>query len=374
MVAPAERTSDPCARSPRPETPTLDEVTGSPSDGQPSTEFAELTRTVRAAGLLDRRRGYYVGLIAVVTTVLAAAAAGFVAIGDSWWSLALAPAFAAVFVHFGFLGHDAGHRQVATGGTANDALGYVVGNLFIGLGYGHWVADHNAHHANPNHETRDPDVQIPALAFSTEQATGRRGVARFVTRHQAVLFFPLLLLEALNMHVTSAVAVARGRVRARALEGLLLALHTLLVVGAVLAVLSPGRAAVFIVVQQALFGLYLGAVFAPNHKGMPLVSAQDRLDPIRKQVLTSRNIRGNALIDHAFGGLNYQIEHHLFPRMPRPNLRHAQPLVAAFCARQHITYAQTGLLDSYAQTLRHLYAAGAPLRDAAPDAGADATC
>ena len=80
-------------------------------------------------------------------------------------------------------------------------------------------------------------------------------------------------------------------------------------------------------VQQGLFGLYLGCSFAPNHKGMPTLTEADRLDFLRRQVLTSRNVRGGCLVDFVLGGLNYQIEHHLFPSMPRPNLRHAQPIV-----------------------------------------------
>ena len=91
-----------------------------------------------------------------------------------------------------------------------------------------------------------------------------------------------------------------------------------------LLVLSPLKAVVFIVVQQALFGLYLGCSFAPNHKGMPMLAADDQSDFLRRQVLTSRNVRGSWLVDFALGGLNYQIEHHLFPSMPRPNLRRSQ--------------------------------------------------
>ena len=96
-------------------------------------------------------------------------------------------------------------------------------------------------------------------------------------------------------------------------------------------VLSPVKAVVFILVQQGLFGLYLGCSFAPNHKGMPILDAADRSDFLRRQVLTSRNVRGGWLTDFALGGLNYQIEHHLFPSMPRPNLRRSQALIGAFC-------------------------------------------
>ena len=111
-------------------------------------------------------------------------------------------------------------------------------------------------------------------------------------------------------------------------------------------VLSPLQAAVFVLVQQGLFGLYLGCSFAPNHKGMPTLTAGDELDFLRSQVLTSRNVRGSRLVDFLLGGLNYQIEHHLFPNMPRPNLRRAQPLVRAICSQQDLPYTEASMFGS----------------------------
>ena len=128
--------------------------------------------------------------------------------------------------------------------------------------------------------------------------------------------------------------------------------------------LSPVRAVAFIIVQQGLFGLYLGCPFAPNHKGMPILDAADRTDFLRRQVLTSRNVRGGRLTDFALGGLNYQIEHHLFPSMPRPGLRRAQALIEAFCRQRGLPYSQASLTGSYAQALRHLNAVGRPARPA----------
>jgi Fatty acid desaturase len=104
----------------------------------------------------------------------------------------------------------------------------------------------------------------------------------------------------------------------------LLAVHIVGYLTAVFVVLSPSQAVVFLVVQQGLFGVYLGSSFAHNHKGMPVLGKDEKVDFLRRQVLTSRNIRGSVLTDLALGGLNYQIEHHLFPWMPRPSLRHAQ--------------------------------------------------
>jgi fatty acid desaturase len=128
------------------------------------------------------------------------------------------------------------------------------------------------------------------------------------------------------------------------------------------------KAIVFVLVQQGLFGLYLGATFAPNHKGMPILAAADNSDFLRRQVLTSRNVHGGWLTDLALGGLNYQIEHHLFPSMPRPNLRRTQPLVRQFCLQRGVPYSQASLPGSYAQALRYLHTVG---RQPGPPPGPD---
>jgi fatty acid desaturase len=96
---------------------------------------------------------------------------------------------------------------------------------------------------------------------------------------------------------------------------------------------------------------------------MPILTADDQSDFLRRQVLTSRNVRGSMLVDFALGGLNYQIEHHLFPSMPRPNLRRSQAIVRDFCRQHGLAYCETTLLRSYAQALQHLHDVGRPLRD-----------
>jgi len=139
--------------------------------------------------------------------------------------------------------------------------------------------------------------------------------------------------------------------------------------GAILLVLSPLRAVLFIAVQQGLFGLYLGCSFAPNHKGMPMLDAADRTDFLHRQVLTSRNVRGGVLTDFVLGGLNYQIEHHLFPSMPRPNLRRSQPIISSFCRHRELPYCEASLASSYAQALSHLNLVGKATRSGPGTAG-----
>jgi fatty acid desaturase len=295
--------------------------------------------------------------------LLAGGWTAFALLGRSWWQMLVAVFLGIMFTQTGFIGHDAGHRQISGSRRIDGLIGRIHGNLLIGLSYGWWISKHNRHHAHPNQVGRDPDIAGRAIALTADQSRARRGAGRWVARRQAWLFFPMLLLEGLNLHVAGMREMTRHRATpVKVGEAGLLVAHFAGYLAAVFLVLSPLQAVVFIALHQGLFGVYLGSSFAPNHKGMPVFAEGDKVDFLRRQVLTSRNVRGNWLTDLTLGGLNYQIEHHLFPSMPRPNLRHAQAAVRGFCAEHGLPYAQTGLLASYAQVLRHLDAAGAPAR------------
>jgi fatty acid desaturase len=321
------------------------------------SDYADLSARVRAAGLLERRTGYYIAKFVLTLGAFAAAWTVFALIGPSWWQLLTAAVLGILSTQVAMLGHDAGHKQITRTRRSSYLIGITLGNLLVGLSFGWWIDKHNRHHAHPNHAELDPDVS-PAgpLVFLHGQGQERRGMSAWFTRYQAVVFFPILLLEGLNLHVGSVEALRNGTVSARWREGALLAVHVVLFVAAPFLVLTPGQAVAFLAVHQAVFGFYMGCSFAPNHKGMPPLSEEDEKDYLRRQVLTSRNIRGGLLTDWALGGLNYQVEHHLFPSMPRANLRRAQPLVEGFCAERGVRYVETGLLDSYGQVLRHLHA------------------
>jgi fatty acid desaturase len=323
------------------------------------SDFAGLLAQIRSAGLLSRRPGYYALKIGTTGVALCAGVAAFILLGDSWWQLAVAAGLAVVFGQLGFIGHDAGHGQIRRGARANALIGVIHANALIGLSYGWWTDKHNRHHAHPNEPGRDPDVDAGALTFTPQAATGLSGFGRAVVRYQAWYFFPLLLVLALSMHVNSVVWLVQRRRRGMWVEVGLLAVHGVVYVTALLLVLSPVKALAFAAVHQGLLGVYLGCAFAPNHKGMPGPSGREASSFLHRQVLTSRNVRRGHLVDWALGGLNYQIEHHLFPSMPRVNLKRAQPVVRAYCARLGLPYHECGLLDSYRQALQHLDAMGA---------------
>ncbi|MFD3507721.1 fatty acid desaturase family protein [Nocardia sp. NPDC058666] len=325
-------------------------------------DYARLLRRISDAGLMDRRPRYYAARLSLVGGAFAAGWAAFFLIGDSWWTLLVAAFMAVTFAQVALVMHDVAHRQVFRLRRPTELVGRLFGNAGIGLGYGWWQDKHTRHHANPNHEELDPDVAPDILVWSQRQARSSRGLVRLVGRAQAFLFFPLLLLEGFNLHLAGVRALRNQSVKRRGVEGALLFGHFALYLTALFAVLPADKAFAFIAVHQGLFGLYMGCIFAPNHKGMPTLTGDDRPDYLRRQVLTSRNVRGGAFTDIALGGLNYQIEHHLFPSMPTPNLRHAQVIVRDYCAEIGVPYHETGLIASYREALTHLHQVGAPLR------------
>ena len=326
--------------------------------------YAELSKQVREAGLLERRHGYY---WAVITGAVAAFAGVWVAVvllGNSWWTLVPAAVLAVVSTQFGFLGHDTAHRQVFASHTWNAWTSRVLSGLFAGLSYGWWTGKHNKHHNAPNQEGKDPDIGRGALAFTPEIAAERTGFAAWFQRRQGWAFFPLLTLEGLALHIASVQTLLQTKTIAhRRTELAFIAVRLVGYVAVLFVLLPPGKAAAFIGVQLAVFGVLLGGSFAPNHKGMPLVPASMKVDFLRRQVLMSRNVRGGQVTDFMMGGLNYQIEHHLFPSMPRPNLKLAQPLVREHCRKHGVAYTEASLVGSYGIVVRYLNRVGLAERD-----------
>ena len=320
-------------------------------------DFGVLATQIRQAGLLEHRSAYYG--VKIVSTVLLFAAGwvGLFLVGDSWSALWIAAFLGFMFTQLGFVGHDVGHQQVFRSRRANRLLGLGVGNALIGLNFGWWVPKHSAHHANPNHVGLDPDLD--AALVPSRPGDGRtelRGFAAAFARWQAWLFFPLMLLRSTGLHYYGIQRVLKNRDRAAAVEGLLIALHVGAYLTIVLWVLSPLKALAFVAVQQAIFSVYLGVSFAPNHKAMPVIEGDAEMSFARRQVTTSRNIAGGPVTNFLLGGLNYQIEHHLFPSMPRPNLARAQCLVRAFCIEGGLGYREDSFISTFRQVLGQLEA------------------
>lgn len=326
------------------------------------SDYAVLKQRVSAAGLLHKQPGYYAVLIATNTALLVVGLAAMLLVQNPWLRLLDAVFLGLVSGQLGFQLHDAGHRQMFSAGWLNVLVGVLSADALLGTSYGWWVSKHNLHHANPNDVDDDPDISVGALIYTQEQALARRGPLRALTAYQAFFFFPMLVLMGFSMHVTSYTYLLRTRTRYRRQEVLALALHTVLYIGFFVLVLGPWLGLAAMLVHQATGSFYLASVFAPNHKGMPQTDATSRLDFLHAQVVTARNVRSGRATDLLYGSLNYQIEHHLFPTMPRCNMRRAQPLIRDYCAEVGIPYYETSIAQSYREILGFLHHVGEPLR------------
>ncbi|WP_232488029.1 fatty acid desaturase family protein [Brevibacterium antiquum] len=326
-----------------------------------TSDFSALMAQVKEAGLLARRPGWNTLRFVLLGLSYVVAFAMLFLIGESWWQMATAVVFGILFTQTAYVAHDAAHRQIFTNGKVGEWVSTIVGNLFIGLSYGWWLKKHNAlHHANPNKAGVDGDIAPGALIFDPDDAQGLTGVRKWFASHQGWFFFPLLTLAGLQLHVNSvkAILVGQSSIKRRWIEGIFIGIR---VIGFPLIAIwaaGPLIGSVFFIVQVMVFGLHMGGSFAPNHKGQPIVPKDVKIDFLRRQTLMSRNISGGRPMGFLMGGLNYQIEHHLFPSMPSVNLHKVQPMVREYCAQKDIKYTETTLFESFGIIVRYLNRAG----------------
>ncbi len=329
---------------------------------QRNEEYFKLRRLMIENGFLDRQYASYAVKLSIAFALLIASIAILVVFDSLWVQMLNAALMAGAFCQFAFLGHDSGHRQVFRSVRRNDML-MMLSALVTGMAPSWWQDKHVKHHVSPNQIGHDGDIEISVFAFTRGQALESWGVARFFVRHQAFWFYPMLMLTSYSLLFAGiAFLVQRREVKYPILEPIVVATAVAAYLALVFTFLPFWHGALFIVAHRALVGLHLGSVFAPNHKGMPILGDDTELDHLRQQVLTSRNVLPNPVVDYMYGGLNYQIEHHLFPNMPRNRLKDARPVVKAFCADHGVPYHETGFWRSNQEILSHLHAVSAPLR------------
>jgi fatty acid desaturase len=317
--------------------------------------YGELRRAIVGAGLLERAYIYYVARSSLSFVLFATGIALPFVLAPSAPALlvsALAIAFGSVQV--ALIGHDAGHLAIFKSARANWAVGSLCWSLSLGISFGYWTDRHTRHHTSTNDAAADPDLQWAGLvAYSEEIASARPNRWIWLTRYQAILgpVYTLFLPFAFRVEGWQfTLGHLRGGRRVTEIGLMTLSALAWLLPISVLAWWWVG----VYVLSQSLAGLYLALAIAPNHKGMPTWPPGTRLSFLERQVLSSRNVAPGPFWDFVLGGLNYQIEHHLFPTMPRVHFGHARALVRPFCARQGLVYTEMGAFASYRLVIAEL--------------------
>ena len=299
-------------------------------------DYISLNKQIIEAGLLKRQYGYYALKLAILTGLLATSIFLLITLNNFAMQLLNAVFMAFLMVQFAMYMHDAGHQQIFKSGWNNSLAGFFTGNIVNHASSGTWTYQHNMHHSSPNDEDVDPDVNISLLAYSEEQALSKKGIARLIVKHQALLWFPLMTIAATSKRISLFKILLKnlntGNIKYARLDALLVVSGLALYLGLIFYFLNLWQAVVFIIVNQLFTGFYMGTVFATNHKAMTMTTA--KLDFMTRQIITTRNVRSNFFTDFWCGGLNLQVEHHLFTNMPRNNFRKARKLIKPYCEKK----------------------------------------
>lgn len=343
--------------------------------------YRQLQAKMVTAGLFKANYMYY--LYKLLSTISIAVVAVYCAtqFDSSWPMTILGGVILGLFwQQCGWLAHDFLHHQVFKTRMYGDLAGLFIGNVLQGFSVAWWKTKHNKHHAVPNllqsvegANDGDPDVDTaPIIFWSLKMAESAKDSAfgRFMVTWQAVFYFPVLFFARLawaqqsfssvfgvfavheNVGINKA-PVDKAKMAYPGLEKAGLIVHYAVLL-AIMSRMHLAQALVFFMVGQTSCGLFLALVFGLGHNGMAVYQADERPDFWKLQVSTTRNIISTPFVDFFCGGLQYQVDHHLFPSLPRHNLREAHDLVESFCKAEGVTYHETDMVVGTKEVLAHL--------------------
>nr|ADI49410.1 delta 6 desaturase [Phaeodactylum tricornutum] len=354
--------------------------------------YRDLRSKLIMMGMFKSNKWFYV-YKCLSNMAIWAAACALVFYSDRFWvHLASAVMLGTFFQQSGWLAHDFLHHQVFTKRKHGDLGGLFWGNLMQGYSVQWWKNKHNGHHAVPNlhcssavAQDGDPDIDtMPLLAWSVQQAQSYRelqadgkdsGLVKFMIRNQSYFYFPILLLARLSwlnesfkcaFGLGAASENAALELKAKGLQypllekaGILLHYAWMLTVSSGFGRFSFAYTAFYFLTATASCGFLLAIVFGLGHNGMATYNADARPDFWKLQVTTTRNVTGGhgfpqAFVDWFCGGLQYQVDHHLFPNLPRHNLAKTHALVESFCKEWGVQYHEADLVDGTMEVLHHL--------------------
>lgn len=317
-------------------------------------EYGKLRLKLSQQGVFDRSYSYYGGLT-ILFFVGFFVSSYFLVISKSPLLLIL---FGIIFSFFtvqlaGLL-HDCGHRAIFKSTFMNDILGNIFGT-FLGISYNWWKMKHNMHHSHPNQEGEDPDIEIPLISFTQKRLANKKGLAALLRKYQVYLYYPIGSLISFGVRIDSTLFITKYFNKKRVIELTILASGIFVWYALPFLIFPFTKAILLILVINFSMGFYILNVFAPNHKGMPEFAKNVKVSFLEQQIMTARNIYGNFFTDFFYMGLNYQIEHHLFPNTPRNKLKLITPYVIEICKRRNLEFTRTSILESNRIILSQLH-------------------
>jgi fatty acid desaturase len=323
-----------------------------------TTELCTLRAELRAAGVFEHREARSWGKLGLMAAALVACLVGIA----TWGGVAvlvLVPVAGVLSTSIAMCGHEGSHKSFSGSPRRNALLVYLVFPLFAGLGSLYWHNKHDLlHHGHPNVERMDPDIRpFPFVSSLGDHQRCNRSGRWFQRNFQRYAFWPMSMLMTIGMRRSSIVylgtyARTRGIDRAWLVDAACLLVHYACWIVIPAIVWGPLASLLIYAALWSVVGICLALIFAPAHIGLPVVSDQHR-DWLH-QLETTRNLELPRVVSMFFIGLDYQIEHHLFPKIPHMNLPKAAAITRAWCARTRIPYLSEPYLHALGDAARFI--------------------
>jgi delta8-fatty-acid desaturase len=341
-----------------------------------SRDFRKLATEFSKLGLFEKKAHVASGALTTVGLMFMAVVYGVVMCDSVLIHIISAALLGLLWILAAYVGHDSGHYTVMIDRKCNKLAQFLSGNSLTGISIAWWKWTHNAHHIACNSLDYDPDLQhMPVFAVSsrffdsiTSVFYSRKlefdRVARFMISYQHFTFYPVMCVGRINLFIqTFLLLFSKRRVPDRAVNILGIFVFWIWFPLLVSYIPSWPERFMFVLISFSVTALQ-HVQFCLNHFAANVyLGPPHGNDWFEKQTSGTIDISCSSYMDWIFGGLQFQLEHHLFPRMPRTQLRKIAPVVRELCKKHNLPYRSLTWWEANVWTIRTLRTAAYQARD-----------
>ncbi|KAI9675785.1 MAG: hypothetical protein M1829_003210 [Trizodia sp. TS-e1964] len=273
-----------------------------------------------------------------------------------------------------FVAHDAAHMGITHNFKIDTLIGIFVADFCCGLSIGWWKSSHNVHHLVTNHPVHDPDIQnVPLLATSPSFFKSIHSsyydftfvwdkAADFAVSFQHYTYYPIMCIARFNLYLLSWLFLFSNKAPRLGAASWTRPTELVLMIGywymfgycLLWKSIPTWTLRVLFVLVSHIITMPLHIQITLSHFAMSTADLGEAESFPQKQLRTTMDVACPPWLDFIHGGLQFQAVHHLFPRVPRHNLRSVQVLVRKFCKDVGIEYKILGFIDGNKEVLGRL--------------------
>jgi fatty acid desaturase len=264
---------------------------------------------------------------------------------EIWGAVGLGLFMTVVFTRSVFVSHDILHRQYFKSKSFSLKVSYPFAAIILSNSPSWWDFKHNVnHHTWCNIPQKDEDI----LAMDGAFAPGHKGDKTWLRKSKYLVFWGAMFFMYPAFIVQSYSFVIK---RKKWGELALMLSHWPIIWGPIFYFLPFSEAVIVFLTLNFTLSPWLAFGFITNHLGCEVFEKEvgEKFSWMELQMRTSRSLKGGVFIHWFYGGLNTQIEHHLFPKAPRFNLLKIKKMIKSYAKAHGIKYFETTPLQAYVQ-------------------------